>query len=147
MKKLFFLLVYTVISSALFAQAKSLIVQNQTNCTQYYVVFGDELCICGTTYSGSFTAIAPGASITYMNSRTLGGTFPTLMDKSIVGAKIPSGPIVCNPSAGVVGEPNCGIPSVFSYLSLNTNCTPCGHTIAKWIPPTNCGQARLIFTP
>lgn len=147
MKKLFFLLVFTVISSALFAQPRSLIVQNLTNCTQYYMVFGDELCICGTTYTGSFNAIAPGATITYMNSRTLGGTFPTLMDKSIVGARIPSGPIVCNPSAGVVGEPVCGFPTVFSYVSFTLNCTPCSRSTARWFPATNCGQARLIFTP
>lgn len=148
MKKLFFILLWTLIPFALFAQAGKLVVQNMTLCTQYYIIFGDELCTCGSIYYSSLSAIAPGATHSYMNSRTLGGTFPATADKSIVGARIPAGPLMCSPSGGVLGEQDCGLPIVYTYFSLSTSCAPCTLTNARWWPASDCDStARLVFGP
>lgn len=148
MKKLFFILLLTIIPFVLFAQASVLMVQNMTSCTQYYTIFGDEPCSCGNAYNGDLRAIAPGATHSYMNSRLLGGTFPTMVDKSIVGARIPDGPLICHSSGGVVGEPNCGLPIVYTYLSLSANCAPCARTNARWVPALDCNSASsLLFLP
>ncbi|WP_298938712.1 hypothetical protein [uncultured Dysgonomonas sp.] len=92
-------------------------------------------------------AINPGAVHNYNNSIPLGGTYPTTAAKSIVGARIPSGPILCQPPAGIVGEPPCGLPLTFTYTALNQNCSPCATTTARWYPAMACGQAILRFTP
>ncbi|RYE00318.1 MAG: hypothetical protein EOP54_00615 [Sphingobacteriales bacterium] len=150
MKKLYFTLVSLLLSFAVFAQApsaRSLVVQNQTNCTQYYQVFGDEICKCGSQFVSNLFAIPPGGTHTYPTSVTLGGTFPTI-PKGIVGAKIPDGPAGCPISGGTVGHQACNLPPVYSYLSISASCTPCGPTRATWFPAVNCEQvARLIFTP
>lgn len=148
MKKIFFILLLSLIPFALFAQARSLVVQNLTPCTQYYIIFGAELCACGSIFHSSVMAIAPGGTHSYMNSRSLGGTFPTTADKSIVGARIPDGPLRCSSSAGVVGEQACGLPIVYSYLSLSADCVPCESTNARWWFAPDCDSAaRLLFLP
>lgn len=147
MKKLFFFLVALFITTVAFSQARALRVENQTNCVQYYMIFGDELCICGDKYTSALIAINPGSVHNYNTSVTLGGSFPTSASKSIVGAKIPTGPVHCQPAGGTVGEPPCGLPLTYTYMALNQDCRECARTTARWLPATGCGQARLIFTP
>ncbi|MEN5232487.1 hypothetical protein [Sphingobacterium faecium] len=147
MKNLILFLVTLFFSTVAFSQARALRVENHTNCVQYYQVFGDELCVCGNKYNSPLIAINPGSVHNYTSSMPLGGTYPSTVAKSIVGTRIPNGPAQCQPAGGTVGEPGCGIPPVFAYLSFNSNCVPCANTTARWFPATNCGQARLIFTP
>ncbi|WP_313491962.1 MULTISPECIES: hypothetical protein [Sphingobacterium] len=147
MKKLFFFFVAMLITVAAFSQAYSLRVENQTQCTQYYIIFGDEICKCGNTYTGKTFAINPGDVHNYSNSVPLLGSYPGT-PKSIVGARILHGPLNCQSAFGIIGEPNCGLPIAYTYLSLNPDCRPCVQTTARWIPANNCqGMARLIFTP
>lgn len=148
MKKLYFTLVAILFSFVAFAQAKSargLIVRNQTNCTQYYQVFGDELCICGTKYTSKIFTIPPGATHNYPTSVTLGGLYPST-PKGIVGARIPDGPAACGVPAGIVGHRVCNFPLTYTYLSITPACTPCVTTKATWVDAPNCEQmAQLIF--
>ncbi len=149
MKKLYFTLIAILFSIAAFAQAQSargLIVRNQTNCIQYYQVFGDELCRCGTQYTSRIYTIPPGAVHNYPNSLTLSGTYPTTTPKGIVGARIPDGPAACGVPAGIVGHRVCGFPLTYNYLSITPSCTPCSATKATWVDAPNCDQmAQLIF--
>lgn len=149
MKKLYFTLIAVLFSLAAFAQAQSargLIVRNQTNCTQYYQVFGDELCRCGTQFTSRIFTIPPGATHNYPNSLTLMGTYPTSVPKGIVGARIPDGPAACGVPAGIVGHRSCGFPLSYGYMSISPACTPCANTKATWIDAQNCDlMAQLIF--
>ena len=148
MKKLYFMLIALLCSSGLKAQvvsALALTVQKQTNCTQYYQMFGDEPCKCGSKYMSKVIAINPGATHTYPNSISLGGSYPA-MPKGIVGARIPDGPASCITSGGTVGHQPCNLPPTYSYTSIAATCAPCSFTRATWIPGQNCEQmARLIF--
>lgn len=151
MKKIFFILAALLLSIAAFAQPRAaygLVVQNQTSCDQYYVVVGDELCDCGGTYGSSIISIPPGGTHVYPNSTTIPG-FPTTTPKGIFGAKIPDGPIYCNVPAGAVGQPACGLPPLYGFISIGANCIRCTMAKANWIPASNSCQemARLIFTP
>lgn len=151
MKKLYFMLIALFVSVGAFAQvnsALSLVVQNQTNCTQYYQIFGDDPCRCGSKYVGKIFAIPPGATHNYANSTPFGNTYPTAMGRGIVGARIPDGPNGCATSGGTVGHQACNLPPVYTYMSISATCTPCAMTRATWIPAQNCElTARLIFTP
>lgn len=147
MKKLFFFLVAMFITVAAFSQARALRVENQTNCVQYYTIFGDDLCKCGDKVSSNVIAINPGNVHTYGNSLTLGGTYSMSVPMSIVGAKIAHGPANCQPQAGTVGEQSCGLPPIYTFMALNQDCRECARTNARWITSSGCGQARLIFTP
>ena len=143
-----FVMLFALTASAQTKSAYSLYVENQTPCTQYYAVFGDEVCQCGTSYSSIILTIAPFSSTTYVNSTFITG-FPAT-PKGIVGAKILDGPTFCNPNGGVVGEINCGFPASYGYMAISANnCTPCVPTKAVWYPPMdNCEQmAKLIFAP
>lgn len=149
MRKLYFMLIALLFSAGAFAQvnsALSLVVQNQTNCTQFYQIFGDDPCRCGSQYVSKLFAIAPGATHTYTNSLTLGNTYPTGIPKGIVGAKIPNGPASCATPGGTVGHQVCNLPPTYTYTSISATCAPCAMTRATWIPAQNCEQmARLIF--
>ncbi|GEM63916.1 hypothetical protein SF1_18980 [Sphingobacterium faecium NBRC 15299] len=147
MNKLFSLLVALLISSIAFSQARALRVENQTNCVQYYQIFGDDLCICGNKYLSALIAINPGNVHNYNTSIPLGGTYPINASKSIVGARIPNGPTLCQPTVGTIGEPPCGLALIYTYVAITQDCRPCAQTTARWFPATACGQARLIFTP
>jgi len=148
MKKLLLSLVIMLASIATFAQAPSaysLVVYNQTKCTQYFVVFGDEFCVCGSTYSSPVIAIPPSATFTYANSVPLFGGTP----KGIVGAKILDGTPGCTPNSGVVGQDACGLPLSYGFINISGNCTPCQQTKATWYPTAlSCQEtAKLVFTP
>ncbi|MBL7707031.1 MAG: hypothetical protein JNM21_15900 [Taibaiella sp.] len=149
MKKLYFVLVALLFSLGALAQAQSargLIVRNQTNCTQYYQVFGDELCRCGMQYTSRVFTIPPGATHNYPTSVTLSGTYPPGTPKGIVGARIPDGPAACGVPAGIVGHRACGYPLTYTYMSITATCTPCVMTRATWVDAPNCEQmAQLIF--
>ncbi len=149
MKKLYFTLVAILFSFVALAQAQSargLIVRNQTNCTQYYQVFGDELCRCGMQYTSRVFTIPPGATHNYPTSVTLSGTYPPGIPKGIVGARIPDGPAACGVPAGIVGHRACGYPLTYTYMSITSTCTPCVMTKATWVDAPNCEQmAQLIF--
>lgn len=154
MKKIYMFLVAMIISVSLFAQAKSaysLRVENNTPCTQYYVVFGDEFCTCGTAFSSIILTIAPFSSIFYPNSTSFSGTMGTFppTPKGLVGAKILDGPTFCMPGGGAVGQTVCGFPMSYGYMALDGACNPCGPTKATWFPATNSCQetARLVFNP
>lgn len=150
MKKLCSVLIAMLLSFAALAQSPSAIglsVQNQTNCTQYYYVVGDEMCMCGGVYASNLIAIPPGGIHVYSNSTTLGGSFPTTVPKGIFAAKIPDGPLACATSGGSVGQAPCGLTTLYGYLSLTATCAPCANTKATWYPAYDCsGMARLIFT-
>ncbi|RYE00317.1 MAG: hypothetical protein EOP54_00610 [Sphingobacteriales bacterium] len=149
MKKLYFTLIALLFSLVALAQAPSargLIVRNQTNCTQYYQVFGDELCLCGMKYNSQVFTIPPGGIHNYTTSVTLFGTYPPGTPKGIVGARIPNGPASCGVPAGIVGHRACGFPSTYTYMSFTPACTPCVMTKATWVDASNCEQtAQLIF--
>lgn len=152
MKKLYFFLLALILPVALWAQAPSaysLRVQNQTPWTQYYYIFGGEVCgPCASTYSSMLIAIAPMTTVSYPNSLPLGGSYPPTTPKGIVGAKIPNGPLICSPGGGTVGQPPCGLPTTYGYVTLNSSCAPVGNTKAIWVPATNCqSTAQLIFQP
>lgn len=147
MKKFLSFFVAMFLSVVAFSQSYSLRVENQTQCVQYYQIFGDEICICGNKYNGAVFAINPGGVHNYVNSVPLMGSYPGI-PKGIVGAKILTGPPQCQVAGGIVGEPPCGLPLIFTYMALNQDCRPCAQTTARWIPATNCqGKALLIFTP
>ena len=151
MKKLCFVLIAMLLSFAGFSQGPSaygLTVENQTNCTQYYYVLGDELCKCGGAYNSTLITIPPGGVHVYPNSTTIPG-FPTTPAKGIFGAKILDGPMGCNPSGGAVGQGPCGLPPTYVFKTLLNNCQICAVTKATWIPANKCeiDMARLIFTP
>lgn len=149
MKKLYFTLVAILFSFVALAQvqsARGLTVRNQTNCTQYYEVFGDELCRCGKQYVSKTFSIPPGGVHNYPTSVTLGNLYPTGVPKGIVGARIPNGPIACGVPSGVVGHQACGYPPSYIYMSITSTCTTCVTTRAIWVDAPNCEQmAQLIF--
>lgn len=152
MKKLYFFLVAMILPVAIWAQmpsAYSLRVLNQTPWPQQYVIFGDEICgPCGSTYASITLTIAPMSTITYPNSTPFGGSYPPTINKGIVGAKILNGPVVCSPGGGTVGQPPCGLPPSYGYVTIVPGCTPAGPTKATWIPAQNCElPAQLIFQP
>ncbi len=147
MQKLFSFLIVMFVSVVSFAQAYSLRVENQTQCVQYYSIFGDEICKCGNKYNGAVFAINPGGVHNYSTSVPLLGSYPGT-PRSIVGAKILTGPQQCQAAGGIVGEPPCGLPLIYTYIALNQDCRPCAQTTARWFPAPNCqGMARLVFTP
>lgn len=148
------MLVALLLSFAGFAKAPAaaygaygLVVENHTNCTQTYIVVGDEICMCGGAYASTMITIPPGGTHVYANSTTLGGSFPTTVPKGIFAAKIPDGPLACATSGGAVGQAPCGLTPLYGYLALSTTCTPCANTKATWYPAFACSDmARLIFT-
>lgn len=147
MRNLLFFLISMLIAGATFGQARSLVVQNQTNCVQYYLIYGDEICRCGDIYQSNLIAINPGVTHTYPTSVSLGGTYPMGIPCSIVGAKIPNGPTGCGVPGGVVGEQPCGLPLSYTYMSLLQNCAPCTRTTVRWLSAPNCDNtARLVFS-
>lgn len=148
MKKLLLSLVIMLASLSAFSQAKSaysLIVYNQTKCTQYFVIFGDEFCQCGSAYSSGIIAIPPATTFTYPNSVPLFGGTP----KGIVGAKILDGTPACTPNSGVVGQDLCGLPLAYGFMNIGATCTPCEQTKATWYPAAQSCQetAKLVFAP
>ncbi|RYE00316.1 MAG: hypothetical protein EOP54_00605 [Sphingobacteriales bacterium] len=150
MKRICSILIAMLLSFAAFAQPRSaygLVVRNLTSCDQYYVVVGDELCNCGGAYGSPVISIPPGGTHVYPNSTTIPG-FPST-PKGIFGAKIPDGPAYCNVPAGAVGQPICGLPPVYGYVSIGANCIRCTMAKATWDPAiNNCDDmARLTFTP
>ena len=152
MKKLYFSLLALILPVALWAQmpsAYSLRVQNQTPWPQQYVIFGDQLCgPCGSTYASMVLTIAPMSTINYPTSMPLGGSYPPTMPQGIVGAKILDGPVFCSPGGGTVGQPPCGLPPTYGYVTIDPGCNPVGNTKAIWVPAQNCElPAQLIFQP
>lgn len=148
MKKLFSFFIALFLSAVAFSQSIGLIVENQTNCIQYYQVFGDEICRCGERYSSNLIAIPPGGVHSYSSTISLGNTYPPGPPKGIVGARIPSGPAGCRPQGGTVGAPACGLPLTYTYIAYDQNCRECQRTTARWMPAPNCNsEARLVFTP
>lgn len=149
MKKLYFTLIAVLFSVVAMAQARSargLIVRNQTNCTQTYQIFGDELCVCGTSYTSRIFTIPPGGVHNYPTSVSLGNTYPPGVPKGIVGARIPDGPPACGTPSGIVGHRNCNYPMTYTYLAFTPACTPCSTTRATWVDAQNCElMAQLIF--
>lgn len=147
MKKLLLSFVILLAAFSAFSQAKSaysLVVYNQTKCTQYFMIFGDALCACGSAYSSVLISIPPMGTITYANSIPLFGGTP----QGIVGAKILNGALNCIPGAGVIGPGSCGLPPAYNFLTLGANCVPCGQAKATWHPaPDSCQEtAKLVFT-
>lgn len=129
--------------------AFSLVVTNQTNCTVYYRIVGDEICVCGETYSSPILALGPGGTVTYPNTTVLGGSYPMSPPKSIVAAYIYADTVrdCQNLPFGVVGTPGCGYPLIYTYQALRF-CQPCrpNPVTARWTPAPSCqGQARLDF--
>ncbi len=148
MKNLFSFLIAMFISVVGFSQATGLIVENQTPCMQYYQIFGDEVCRCGTRYSGNVISIPPGGVHTYSGTTSLGNTYPPATTKGMVGARIFDGSPACQSNSGTVGEPACGLPPTYTYIALNQDCRECTRTTARWIPAPHCtSEARLVFTP
>lgn len=151
MKKLSLFLVSLLLSLAAFSQTSSpsavgLVVENKTICTQYYLVFGDEDCECGSNFTSPFIAIPPGATHYYPSSTTLGGTFPTSTPKGIVGVKTLDGPVLCGAGGGMVGQTLCGLIQSYGFTALTSSCTPCASTKAAWFSATSCSdKATLIF--
>lgn len=146
------MLVALLLSFAGFAKAPAaaygaygLVVENHTNCTQTYIVVGDEICMCGGAYASTMITIPPGGVHAYPNSTTIPG-FPPV-PKGIFGAKILDGPISCSPGGNAVGQA-CGLLPSYGFMALLSGCAPCAMTKATWIPAPNCQDiARLIFTP
>ena len=148
MKKLLFFIIALFASAVGFSQASSLVVENMTNCTQYYIVIGDEICVCGTQYTSSLFSIPAGGIQAHTSTMGLGGSYPSTIPKGIIGARIPDGPVVCQPSGSTVGEPACGLPPIYTYMAIDQSCRPCARTNARWIRSLNCDtSARLVFTP
>ena len=150
MKKLYFFLLAMILPVSMWAQATSaysLRVQNQTPLPQQYTLFGGEVCgPCASTYSSVILTIAPMSTISYPNTTTVPG-YPAT-PKSMTGAKILNGPVICSPGGGTVGQPGCGLPLTYVFTTLDPSCNPAFTTRADWIPVTNCqGTAQLIFRP
>lgn len=146
-------MIAVLISVSSFAQvpsARSLRVINQTNCHQFFAVFGDEFCQCGSTYSSNIIGIAPGSMLFYPDTTTLGGSFPVGAPKGISLARIVNQqpPFNCPAEGGTIGQPLCGVPPSVTFLTYQTGCVPCANTTAAWYPATtSCNQeARLVFS-
>lgn len=56
------------------SSALSVLVTNHTNCTVYYRIVVDEMCMCGETYSIGTLVLVPGVTASYINSTLWGGT-------------------------------------------------------------------------
>lgn len=153
MKNIYFILITMLVSASTLAQvslvssASKLKVENQTPCYQYFVIAGGEPCTCGGLYASNIIAIAPYSSLSFLDSTTLGGSFPPGAAKGIVGAKILNGSPVCSSGGGSVGQAACGHPSSYAFLALSSNCIRCAYTKANWIQAPNCSDgAALVFT-
>lgn len=154
MKKLFSFLVLLLASFSMWAQyapsARSLRVMNQTQCYVYFQVFGDEPCICGERFTSKEFALAPGGTMDFPNSVTLGGTYPST-PMGIVGAYIFDALKQCQLGRkGVVGQPQdrCRYPLTYGhYVGFNPDCRDCGRILATWVPARGCEEyAQLRFT-
>lgn len=151
MKKLLFFLVMLISSTTIFAQmstAFGLNVKNNSGCTVYYRIVGNQPCTCGEQFSSPVIALAAGGSIFYPNSIPLGGSFPTSSPRSIMGAYIYSGPTSCPATTiGRIGQSYCGLPALYGYTGLTPNCAPCMGIQARWITTPDCvaGIAQLVF--
>src|SRR5690554_6030636 len=151
MKKLYFLMITVLISVSSFAQpgsAHSLRVINETNCYQYFDVLGGIPCQCATQdHASGIIGIAPGATLYYPDSTTIGGTFPPSSPRGIMLARVLNQPppYNCPPGGGTVGQPACGTPASVSYTTYESNCRVCASTTATWYPASSsCSQeARL----
>lgn len=149
MKKVSFLLILMLISLKLFSQATtaySLYVENRTNCDQTYVIYAADFCQCPVVAKSTPITIPPGGVHNYPNTMSVPGLggFPPL---GFVAAVIPDGPLACNPPNGIVGQPVCGYPALYSYVSLDAGCNRCTQARAQWFPSVNSCQegARLLF--
>lgn len=148
MKNLFLALCLALFSCTAFGQAKTLIVNNLTRCTVYYVIQTSSVTVpCVLAASSSFIALAPGASITYLYN-----TVPGLpaAPRYIIGAKVYNGPTNCLVSVvpQSIGEPCTGYPLLVSMSWVNSACQSCGRGYAKWTPaPSVGGTATMTFYP
>jgi len=165
MKTLYTLSFLMLLSISTFSQesalppitAKGLWVINKTDCTQYFVGIGYDICRCnegGDAFQSEVPlAIAPNTQI-YYDYNNLGGDFSFNEEKCLALVRIAGHPMEqpCY-NEGTIGQPCSGEPSLRKYVAQNTDCKPCKEseqlalTIAEWIPAQNCKQdATLLFT-
>src|SRR5690554_1330365 len=143
-----------LMSASAFSQSNAvrrLVVENHTSCTQYYTILGSDFCNCTDPeqhhFASSMIAIPPGGTHFYLNTTTLGGTFPPYPVYMYL-ARIVHTPYYCLPfDGGTVGQPGCGGNSSVTYTSKHPDCTACGVTTATWYPADCEGMAKLVFTP
>ncbi len=160
MKKLLFILITTLVSVSTFSQAgqsvRFLDVFNNTNCEQYFVVFGGDGCSCNSQhYQSGFIKIAPMNTL-HLNSSnlaTIGFGFSTYTGAShefISAVRIGDNhhfESSCTFMNGnTLGQPGCaGSVSSWSFVVKDLNCHDCVHTTATWYPDICGGTAKLVF--
>ncbi len=152
MKKLLLSAMLCIAAFPAFSQAICLDVKNETPCPVYFMIVGDEIqpCNCGNTYSSSIYSLPPYGTISFFNSLSLGGTFPTNNIKSINAAYVFNNP-ACLSTVVIVGEATTlcpPYPSVAVYPGLNTDCKTCQDIKVEWVSdpiPCNAICANLRF--
>lgn len=151
MKRIYLSLIAMLLSFMGFAQpfaATGLVVENRSNCTQYYILFGDKPCVCGSAFNSQVFTIPPGVTQVHPNTLALGGSYPTGTLTGIVGARVFNGPPGCGTPFGIVGQSFCGHPPSYAYTAISASCSPCSSSTAIWTSATSCsGRALLRFTP
>lgn len=147
MKKLFCLLVAGLFSTMALAQAGSLLVQNLTGCTVYYVVQGDFAPSCRITQTSNVQALAPGAAITYPNSAAIPGFPPGPLCALNMAYALDYPPGCSIGGNGYrVGEPCSNAPAATSYTAYTPTCNLCSGVSIQWTAaPSPGAQALLRF--
>lgn len=168
MKKLLLIVIITLMSVSAFSQGgqsvRRLEVYNNTNCEQYFVVYGGDECDCETqNYHSAFIKIAPMStgvfdSVVLANPTTgVGATFYTgASNEFISGVRLADNhhfESSCGFTWGcTLSQPGCGAPPLYvncwpspGYIVKDLNCEDCGWTIPTWIPDACGGTAKLVF--
>lgn len=129
---------------------------NNTNCEQYFVVYGGVECPCNPQhYQSGFITIPPMTTwlLDYTNLATIGvgaKTYTGALHEFISAVRILDNPhfySACTFSNGsTLGQPGCaGSVSSWSFVVKDLNYHDCVHTTATWYPDVCGGTAKLVF--
>lgn len=146
MKKIFCLLAATLFSTLAMAQAGSLLVQNLTGCTVYYVVQGDFAPSCRITQSSSVLSLAPGMAVTFPNSAAIPGFPPGPLCSLVLAYGLDFAPGCSIGGNGYrAGEPCFGAPAASTFDVYTPSCTLCASGVTiSWTPAPSPGAQALV---
>lgn len=149
MKNIFLILVLSLLSFAGYSTSRGIEVMNRTDCDVYLQIQGSRQCPnCEIEFVSNLIVIPAGTVVTFPNTVTLGGTFPT-SPAFVNSAVIYSGPRHCQPlERWLIGDPRCNYPRELIFWGMNKDCErrcPCMRAI--WEPSECDGIARLMIMP
>lgn len=150
MKKFFLSTLICFFGIAAFGQKYCLEVRNETNCTVFFRIVGDDPCGCTETYTSCVYSLVAGGTMNIASSVTLGCDFPTGSAKTLNALYAFNDPACLSGTMVRVGEPTCGYAQLDSYLGLNPapGCGRCGGINVEWKTdgiPCNTDCARVRF--